>query len=201
MSNFLKLIESGHFYDNTDMIDKILSDGGRKVFCDAKGTRMSTFLSTLSCYLDRRYDYADVFSSLKISDSDLFRLYLNRCIVIHLDFSDFTCTNHADAMVYFRKKMSDVYKIQFDLVETDESFLEIIEETVPDTYLSRSLYNLLTDLYFQQRKTPVVLLIDNLAALKNTALLLDNEHFWDALEDSQCWADLNEAYTKMKTKN
>jgi len=90
------------------MIDKILSDGGREVFCDAKGTGMSTLLYTLSCYLDRRYDYADVFSSLKISNSNLFREYLNRCIVIHLDFSDFSCTNYADAMVYFRKKMSDV---------------------------------------------------------------------------------------------
>jgi len=55
------------------------------------------------------------------------------------------------------------------LVKADEGFLEIIEETVPDTYLSRSLYNLLTDLYFQQRETPVALLIDNLALVEKFA--------------------------------
>ena len=169
MSNFLKLYESGHFYDNTDMIDKFLSGSRRDVLCEARETGMSTFLSTLAYYLDRRYDYADMFSTLKVSNSNHFREYLNQCIVIHLDFSDFACTNYADAIAYFRKKMSDAYKIQFDLVKADERFIGIIEETEPETYLSSSLYYLLTDLYFQQNKIPVALLIDNLVLVEKFA--------------------------------
>ncbi len=169
MSNFLKLLETGHFYDNTDMIDEFLSGTHRESLCDAKGTGISTLLSTLSYYLDRRYDSADMFSSMKISNSKLFRKYLNQCIVIKLDFSDFNCTSYPDAIAYFRWKMSDVYKIQFDLVKVDEDFLEIIEETAEESHLSRSLFHLIWNLKYKQINIPIALLIDNLALVEKIA--------------------------------
>ena len=160
MADFLKLYRSGRFTDHTGAMAQLLNDHRMAGMENARGTGMSTLLSTLRYFLDRREDTGEVFDRLEIAGWQKYREYLNSWDVLALDFSDFEGKNMNAALSWFRHKMAALYREHssaFFLKAPEggcegpfwcetEAFLQVVQETERDDVLAMSLRSLISRL-------------------------------------------------------
>lgn len=169
---------SDKFVDMTGCFESVL-EYKYASFENCIGTKASTFLKCLACYLDESINSKDIFKNLNVGASRTFNQSVNAYCVLWFDFSDFTANNFEEALDYLRNKMSMTYKHFYKYFELEvdnyydydilEYALDIIEKKISIDDLHHSLIRLVCQIkkqIYKRKDFKLAILVDNLVSLE-----------------------------------
>ena len=188
--DFRIICRQNDYYDISGDIRELIEGRRWNSLIMQKGSGKTTLLSMLYYYFDIDENSYDLFKDSMISRTwNQWEDYLNKRVVLVMDYNDFAATDMVSALKYIRSKMLSLYKEKQHLVlHSDDreiehymSCLMEIESYDPSdideknhkgkNYLADSLRNLLWFFYHHAEYSMErpVLLIDNMCFLEKMA--------------------------------
>ncbi len=174
--DFKRLIEDNCYYvDKTKVIEELILNkkNGTALFPRPRRFGKSLFMSTLDYFFNVEKNSKHLFKGLYIEKSKVFKEYLNKYPVIHLDFKDLSDTNYDSFYYSFKSLMSKTYNSKMYVYESlnknmQDKFDRILNESGSVDDYKSSLVNLSEWLYSYYNKE-VIILLDEYDAPINAA--------------------------------